>query len=165
MGRRLACGMVATALLSACSSSPPPPPDPDRAAALTSPAHRVQATNGDDVLVGGPGPDVIDGRRGSDVIRGRAGDDELLDPSGVGTGRPLDTSRDAFHGGPGDDLIHASHRDRVHAGPGDDRILANYLERGDVVDCGPGRDVVVLNDDDPGIAQTGCETVRVQYAG
>lgn len=90
----------------------------------------------------------------------------LRDYSGVGTGRPLDTSSDAFYGGPGDDVIYASLNDRVEAGSGDDTIYADYLFRpGQVIRCGPGRDVVIENDDFAGITLIGCERLRVEYAG
>lgn len=128
-------------------------------------APEVRGTNGDDRLIGTSGRDIIDGLRGSDVIRGRAGDDELRDYSGVGTGRPLDETADAFYGGPGSDLIYSSQHDRVYAGPGDDTIYADYLKPGDVIHCGPGRDVVIENDDWPGIVLRGCEKLRVEYAG
>jgi hypothetical protein len=127
--------------------------------------HRLRGTNGDDVLVGTSGRDLINGLRGSDIIRGRAGDDELRDYSGVGTGEPLDATRDVFYGGSGDDVIYASQHDRVFAGPGDDRIYGDYLKPGDVIHCGPGWDVVTTNDDFPGIVLRGCEKLRVEYAG
>ena len=185
MRRWLSCWpvAVAVAVLGACGVSPPTEPAVSRADpsdAITSDAitsgneptsharaqaHKMRGTDGDDELVGGSGRDIIDGLRGTDILRGGAGNDELSDYTGVGTGRRLDTTPDTFYGGPGDDLIHSGHNDRVHAGPGNDRVVANYLERGDVVACGPGWDVVVLNDDDPGIVQTGCETVRIRHAG
>jgi hypothetical protein len=127
--------------------------------------HRVRGTNGDDRLVGTPGRDLMDGLRGTDTIRGRAGDDELRDHSGVGSGRRLDPTRDFFDGGPGDDVIFASQRDRVRAGPGDDTVYADYLEPGVVISCGRGRDVVITNDDLPGVVLRGCEKLRVAYAG
>lgn len=111
-------------------------------------AHHIRGTNGDDRLVGTPGRDIINGLRGSDIIRGGAGDDELKDYTGVGTGRRLDTTPDAFYGGPGDDVIYASQRDHVYAGPGDDTIYPDYLfEPGQVIRCGRGRDVMIENDD------------------
>lgn len=125
----------------------------------------IRGTKGDDRLIGTSGRDVIDGRRGSDIIRGRAGDDVLRDYTGIGTGRRLDTTPDAFVGGSGDDLIHSSQHDRVNAGSGDDTIAASYLVPGDVIRCGPGQDVVVENDDYTGIVLLGCEKVRVRYAG
>jgi Ca2+-binding RTX toxin-like protein len=128
-------------------------------------AHKVRGTSGDDRRVGTTGRDIIDGLRGSDVIRGRAGDDELRDYTGVGTGRRLDATSDAFYGGPGNDLIYSSQHDHVYAGPGDDTIYADYLTPGDVIHCGPGRDVVIENDDYPGIVLMGCEKPRVEYAG
>jgi Ca2+-binding RTX toxin-like protein len=127
--------------------------------------HKMRGTNGDDVLVGTSGRDVINGLRGVDVIRGGAGNDELKDYSGVGTGRRLDATPDAFDGGPGDDLIYSSQHDHVHAGPGDETIYADYLKPGDVIACGPGRDVVITNDVFPGIVLKGCEKLRIEYAG
>jgi Ca2+-binding RTX toxin-like protein len=122
-------------------------------------------TNGDDNLVGTSGPDVIDGLRGSDIIRGGAGNDELSDYTGFEVGNRLDATRDAFYGGPGNDSIYASQHDRVYAGTGDDQIYANYVKRAQSIACGPGRDMVILNDDDPGLELRGCENVRVAYAG
>jgi Ca2+-binding RTX toxin-like protein len=163
-----------SATLMSCTASNEAGSDP--ADAVTTPSgesaahagteeHGVRGTNGDDVLVGTLGRDIIDGRRGTDLIRGRAGDDELIDYTGVGTGRRLDTTRDVFHGGAGDDLIRSSRHDHVYAGSGHDRVYANYVRPGDVIACGPGRDVVALNDEDPGLALTGCERVRIMYAG
>ncbi len=82
----------------------------------------------DDVLYGTAGDDVIHGRGGDDVIRGLRGDDVLI-------------------GGRG--------RDRILAGPGDDRIRARDGAR-DVVRCGPGRDVALVDAVD---RVTGCERV------
>jgi hypothetical protein len=161
------------------SSSPPAEPSASRddfPAAVTTPAsdpsahpgaeeHRIRGTNGDDRLVGTSGRDILDGLRGADTIRGRAGNDELRDYTGVGTGRRLDITPDAFYGGPGDDLIYSSQQDRVYVGTGDDTIYADYVRRGDVIVCSAGRDVVILNDDDPGLVLTGCERVRIEYAG
>lgn len=90
----------------------------------------------------------------------------MRDYTGVGTGAPvIDSTSDAFYGGPGDDLIYSSHHDHVHAGPGNDTIFADYLGPGDVISCGPGRDVVIENDDFAGIVLRGCEKLRVEYAG
>lgn len=130
-------------------------------------AHKIRGTNGTDRLIGTSGRDIINGLRGSDVIRGGAGDDVLRDYTGVGTGVAVpDATSDAFYGGSGDDVIYASQHDHVYAGPGDDTIYADYLfRRGQVIHCGPGRDVVIENDDFPGIVLRGCEKLRVEYAG
>ena len=133
----------------------------------TAKAHQIRGTNGNDRLIGTSGRDIINGLRGSDVIRGRAGDDALRDYTGVDHGgATLDSTSDAFYGGPADDVIYASQNDHVYAGPGDDTIYADYLfQRGQVIRCGPGRDVVIENDDYPGIVLRGCEKLRVEYAG
>ncbi|MGD9572780.1 MAG: beta-propeller fold lactonase family protein [Thermoleophilia bacterium] len=85
-------------------------------------------TAGDDVLYGTAGDDVIRGKGGDDVIRGHRGDDVLI-------------------GGRG--------RDRLIGGPGDDRIHARDGAR-DVVRCGPGRDLALV---DAGDRVRGCERV------
>jgi hypothetical protein len=103
--------------------------------------------------------------RGADTIRGGRGDDDVQDYTGVGTRRRVNFTPDNLYGGPGDDVIWSGHNDHVYGGAGDDRIVANYVKRGDVIACGLGRDVVVRNDDDPGLVLHGCESVRVQYAG
>ena len=177
MRRRSSCWLLAVLLLAACGTSPPVEPSghggspPATVAHTSQPAshapekNRIRGTNRDDVLVGTPGRDVIHGLRGADVIRGAPGDHEPKDNSGVGTGRQVDTTVDAFYGGPGDDVIFASHHDLVDAGPGNDTIYAVYLVPGVVIRCGPGRDVVITNDVYPGIVLKGCEKLRVQYAG
>jgi Ca2+-binding RTX toxin-like protein len=174
LGLRCVAALGISATLMACTAGSEAGADPADAATTPSgqPAvhvgageHQVRGTNGDDVLVGTSRRDIIDGRHGTDVIRGRAGDDELSDYSGVGTGKRLDTTRDAFYGGAGDDLIRSSQLDRVYAGSGDDSVFANYAKPGDVIACGRGHDVVVLNDEDPGLQLTGCERIRILYAG
>jgi hypothetical protein len=133
----------------------------------TAKAHEMRGTNGNDRLIGTSGGDIINGLRGSDIIRGGAGDDVLRDYTGVGRGVAVpDATSDAFYGGPGDDVIYASQHDHVYAGPGDDTIYADYLfQPGQVIHCGPGRDVVIENDDYPSVVLRGCEKLRVEYAG
>ncbi len=115
MPRRSWCWLVGVLLLAAaCSASPSEetagssesPRDVVTTPTSQPPArpeaeHRMRGTDGDDRIVGTSGRDAINGLRGADVIRGGAGDDVLRDYSGVGTGRPLDTSRDALLRRPG----------------------------------------------------------------
>jgi Ca2+-binding RTX toxin-like protein len=80
-------------------------------------AHRVTGTHRADVILGGSG---------NDRVFGGAGDDRL-------------------QGGPGNDIITPGPgHDRVNAGAGDDRIYARDGQR-DVVDCGPGHDVAIVD--------------------
>ena len=89
------------------------------------------ATNGADRLVGTPHADRIDGLGGPDVIIGRGGPDALTGGGGS----------DSIFGGGGRDRIRA--RDR----------------RQDKIDCGRGRDTVIVDRAEDGVYD--CERVRV----
>jgi Tol biopolymer transport system component len=97
---------------------------------------RLTGGAGGDRLAGGPGSDRLDGGPGTDRLDGGAGADRLTDAAG----------RDRFAGGAGADRIDA--RDRTRA----DR------RRVDVVRCGPGRDVALVDRADR-VARD-CERVR-----
>ncbi|MCW2766615.1 MAG: Hemolysin-type calcium-binding region [Nocardioides sp.] len=125
----------------------------------------LHGTRGDDTIRGGAGNDVIDGRRGHDVLDGGSGDDRLSDYKGVGSGDPIDTTRDVFRGGPGRDTLSVGHNDVVHAGPGADQVWAYYVGEGDLIDCGAGADVLHLHEDLHGLETRGCETILTEYAG
>src|SRR5262245_34254517 len=96
----------------------------------TATAERVSGTSGGETLRGTAGPDQLYGRGGDDRVFGLAGSD-LLD------------------GGPGSD--------RLWGGPGADRIVARDRTQ-DLVICGPGRDVAILDLLDR--VHTSCEVVR-----
>ena len=116
------------------SPPPPPPPPPTR----TPQSSKKTGTARADRLVGTNGPDVISGLAGNDRLFGRRGNDRLL--GGVGN--------DLLDGGPG--------LDRLFGGPGRDTLQARDGQR-DLVDCGPGKDVAVVDRRD---VVRGCETVR-----
>lgn len=88
-----------------------------------------------EVISGGPAPETLTGTPQADSVYGRAGGDSVFGKGGpdrlVG-GRGADT----LTGGPGPD--------RLFGGPGSDRILARDGVA-DVVDCGPGWDVAVVD--------------------
>jgi Ca2+-binding RTX toxin-like protein len=137
---------------------------------------RAFAGPGDDDTEGGPGDDRIRGRAGNDTNDGGEGDDRLA-------GGPGD---DEQAGGPGDDRIFANHgRDVTDGGEGDDRLwalirsdvtgpgdIAGDVVRGaggndrirtrdgelDVIGCGPGFDVAVVDFADA--VDGDCERVR-----
>ena len=67
---------------------------------------------------GGSGNDRVDGGSGDDVVRGGSGNDRVIGGSG----------RDELWGGRGNDLLYAA----------DNRRDAS-------IDCGPGRDVAVID--------------------
>jgi len=96
---------------------------------LTKASVSLYGGGGDDVLVGGSGPDYIDGGSGADGLRGGPGDDTLF--GGPGT--------DTFFGEGGRDEIDAIDR------------------KGEVLDCGPGKDLARMDlvDDD-----SNCEAFR-----
>ena len=74
----------------------------------------IRGEKGGDIIDGGDGDDLVDGGSGDDRIRGGAGDDRLYGRRGI---------------------------NRYSGGPGDDRIYARNGRR-EIVECGPGRDVV-----------------------
>jgi N,N-dimethylformamidase beta subunit-like protein/hemolysin type calcium-binding protein len=95
----------------------------------TATAERVSGTAGGDTVRGTAGPDRLDGRGGDDRLFGLAGADFLA-------------------GGPGSD--------RLWGGPGPDRIVARDRAQ-DLVICGPGRDVAIVDLLD--LVHTSCEIV------
>jgi polysaccharide deacetylase/hemolysin type calcium-binding protein len=92
-----------------------------------------------ETVQGGPEAETLIGTRKADRIFGRGGDDRLV-------------------GGPGNDLlVGGPGRDTIIGGPGADRISAADGEP-DKIDCGPGRDVAVVDRLDTVAAD--CEVVR-----
>jgi Ca2+-binding RTX toxin-like protein len=87
-------------------------------------------TPGDDRMVGTKHADIFHAQEGDDVLRGNRGPDRLVGGRGY----------DRLHGGRGNDLIDARRGDE------------------DLVDCGPGKDVVVVDDAEDGVFD--CETVQ-----
>ena len=142
-------------------------------------ADRLFAGAGDDELEGdgatGQGPDLLMGGSGNDRLAGRAGDDRLYGDARSATAGPpgIDelvggNGRDLLVGGPGGDLLLGAYDgDRILAGAGNDVVS---LLGGDTrdpngrveVDCGPGRDVVVLNPDRRGDFRR-CESFADQF--
>jgi Ca2+-binding RTX toxin-like protein len=107
---------------------------------------RVLGGGGNDRLFGQAGNDVLFGGSGRDVLRGDRGNDRLYGGAG----------NDRVFGGPGNDRIDPGPgRDRVNGGAGNDRIFSVDGRR-DVIDCGPGRDVAIVDSVD---RVRGCETV------
>ncbi|MEY1557460.1 calcium-binding protein [Yoonia sp. R2331] len=95
----------------------------------------VNAGSGDDRVLGGLGDDHVQGGKGNDLIEGGGGADVLA-------------------GGDGNDFIDAFDvdnpaADRLFGGQGDDRMFVND---GDVVTGGSGRDVIDIEEFQPGDA-------------
>ena len=110
---------------------------------------RIVALAGDDIVDGGRGDDVIDAGGGDDEIDGGSGDDAIRAGSGddvVDGGAGDDVVRggagdDLLAGGAGDDRISGGTGDDViSAGSGDDAILAGAGD--DVVEAGAGDDEI-----------------------
>jgi Ca2+-binding RTX toxin-like protein len=100
-----------------------------------------------DRLVGGRGRDRLFGRAGADCLAGGGGNDVLRGGSG----------RDLLSGGAGNDRMNGNRgRDVLRGGSGRDRLVARGSAR-DVVDCGPGPDVAIVDRRD---AVRRCERVR-----
>jgi Ca2+-binding RTX toxin-like protein len=130
----------------------------------TSAADDLKGTKGADVIRGLAGDDEIDGRKGPDVLVGGAGDDTITDWLGI-AGQKDDGAVDTFRGGPGDDTLFVGHGDTVWGGDGNDRINGFYLGEGDLIHCGLGKDVLVVNEDLHGVHTDACEKILVKYAG
>ena len=115
---------------------------------------RLPDDKADLVERGTSGADKILGTGDSDIVRAGSGDDE------VRTGK----GRDRIWGGRG--------FDRIWSGEGDDRVIVAgdpfYEGRdvsallGDTVDCGPGRDTVIV---DPNDKTVNCEVTRLVAPG
>ena len=99
----------------------------------------LNGTARNDTLTGTARNDILRGRGGNDRLSGRQGNDRLEGGTGA----------DRLNGGPG--------RDTLLGGPGNDTIESRDSAR-DVVNCGPGHDVVVADRVDA--VSRNCETVR-----
>jgi hemolysin type calcium-binding protein len=114
---------------------------------------RLSGRNGDDHLHGGPGADALAGGDGHDLLHGALGDDMATGGDGnddILTGKGNDT---ALGGKGGDQLFDDHGRDRLHGGRGNDRFSARDGHR-DVIDCGPGEDIAIIDRFDVAV---GCE--------
>ena len=138
---------------------------------------RINGSDGDDTLFGGSGSETIDGGSGTDTIDGGSGGDRLFGRDGDDAikgdaGRDTlsgSAGADTLDGGSGDDRISGSFgADDIIAGPGSDSVdggTGNDQIRvadsdADVVDCGPGRDTVFVENTAPDRDRlTQCETV------
>ncbi|MEX2194374.1 MAG: hypothetical protein WD844_03735 [Thermoleophilaceae bacterium] len=149
----------------------------------------LQGKGGDDRMFGGAGDDELEGDgatlQGHDLLMGGSGNDRLAGRSG--NDRLYGDARSATAGPPGaDELVGGSGADLLVGGPGNDLILARYdgdrvlagagsdvvnLLGGDTtdggrrvtVDCGPGRDVVVMNPARRGSFRN-CESFAEQFS-
>lgn len=90
-------------------------------------------------LIGTAGPDVLRGSNQADKIFGLGGNDKLFGLAG------------------NDTLVGGGGKDRISGGTGNDTLQARDGEK-DVVDCGPGKDVAVVDAVETAIV--GCETVQ-----
>lgn len=131
---------------------------------------KIRGTKGADLLLGDDRSERISGRAGDDRIRAKGGDDCVSGGPGddrIGGGRGDDRLRggrgsDLIHGRSGDDRISGGRgRDRIFGGGGDDRIDSRDGRR-DVINCGRGRDLAIV---DPQDVVRGCERVRVGRPG
>ena len=97
--------------------------------------------SGEDALFGGAHDDLIHGRRQADKAVGGNGNDDIL------TGKGSDIAR----GGPdGDQLFDNEGHDILRGGKGNDRFSARDGDR-DVIRCGPGEDIAILDPKDVAI--------------
>lgn len=160
----------------------PPPPPPVEVFDCANPA---QGTSGPDVFAGTPAEDgyvgrggddeisgagtgdCLNGQGGADEVRGQGGDDTVNGGGGddlVKGGAGNDDLRgfggdDAVHGGAGNDVARGgSGEDLVRGGGGDDELNTRDTFA-DVVRCGGGEDVAIVDFRDDVAAN--CEIVKV----
>ena len=103
----------------------------------------IRGSGGADKIFAGPGGDRVYGGRGNDRVIGQSGRDRLYGQAGA----------DIVVGGPGKDVL--------RGGPGDDKLNARDGVA-ETVDCGPGRDVAIVDERD---VTRGCEVVRHPVEG
>ena len=102
---------------------------------------------GDDGITGQAGDDCLHGGTGNDRLLGRAGDDSLWGGAGA----------DGLRGGAGGDRINGGVGTNRYSGQrGKDEIRARNGSA-EVVRCGRGEDIAIVDDDDRTLR---CETVR-----
>jgi Ca2+-binding RTX toxin-like protein len=131
-----------------------PPPD------TGTPPSRVDGTNGNDTLTGGPGDDVLIGAGGDDVLDGAAGADMLFGDDGDDVLHGGDGS-DVLAGGAGPDTLYGEAgadrlwgqdgNDALYGGPGADELSGGAGE--DLLVGGPGNDILIAGG-------TGAKTFR-----
>ena len=100
----------------------------------------LRGGDGNDIQYGGDGIDGVSGGNGNDKLYGDGGDDYLSGGAG----------NDRLTGGLG--------KDRMYGRAGADRIYANDGVRGEIVNCGSGKDVATIDRRDRAV---GCERVIV----
>lgn len=142
------------ALLAPTSHATLPPP-PDHEFRGTTRDDRITATTENDLVYALGGNDVVRLRAGTDIVYGGRGHDTLFGGRGFDYlygGRGADnvyggSQGDRLSGGPGPDLLQPGRGvDKVHGNYGADSISLSPDGSRDVIDCGPGDDVVYLID-------------------
>jgi hypothetical protein len=136
----------------------------------TSRNDEFRAERGDVKILAGAGHDQVLAGRGANRLRGGGGHDDLMSLAGADRLNG-NSGHDLLQGGPGpdlsignrgsDSLFDAQGRDRMLAGRGDDRIVVRDRTDDDVVDCGPGTDMVIA---DPGDRIVGAATASRRAA-
>jgi hypothetical protein len=136
----------------------------------TSGNDEFRAEKGDVKILAGAGHDQVLAGRGANRLRGGGGHDDLMSLAG-GDRLKGNSGHDLLQGGPGpdvsignrgsDSLFDAQGRNRMVAGRGDDRIVVRDRTGDDVVDCGPGTDMVIA---DPGDRIVGTEGASADAA-
>ena len=125
----------------------------------------LMGTKDDDVIHGKGGIDFIDGRGGDDVLYGGDGGDEVVSFPGD----------DTLFGGRGDDFVmEGKGNNTLFGGGGNDFFQATYInpdipgsedttpKKRDLVFCGSGRDVVVVDPGGIDFVASDCEKVYVR---
>ena len=117
------------------------------ALAAIAQAKNFVGTGGPDRLIGTAKADMLKGKRGKDTLAGRGGRDRLFGGPGP----------DVLRGGPGRDEFNTRRNGYSAGGQGNDRIFARD-GKADLIDCGGGFDVAVVDRAEDGVYN--CERLR-----
>jgi Ca2+-binding RTX toxin-like protein len=121
----------------------------------------VAARGGNDLIRGGNGSDLLLGEGGGDRVYGGPGNDELQDWQQE-FGGPEDT--DFLYGGPGNDHLGVGNgKDQAFGGKGNDTFTTRADGNADLINCGPGWDVVTYKGArDRRDTLVNCERIRIE---
>lgn len=107
-------------------------------------------TRNNDVIEGSEADDLIESRSGTDQVLGNTGDDIIRGDNGSDFAEGGEGD-DTISGGAGDDNLNdrdeiTEDRDEIRGQDGNDTIRADDGDTNDIVSCGAGADLAVVDD-------------------